>query len=118
LKNKISNFTALFHFAEGLALILSGVALLEKSSRMPYFLFFIGVVYLGLGAFEFFFDQAEKQRLRPVLLTVMGTVFLTAAAVFLAFNYFNSGNTWAYITAGVIAVMGIFILTIRKHKEE
>jgi uncharacterized membrane protein len=117
LENKIPNFTALFHFAEGIALILIGFALLEKSSRLPFFLFFIGAVYLGLGAFEFFTDAAEKKKLRPLLSTVMGIVFLVAASVFMAFNFFNSGNTWAYITAGVIAVMGVFILTIRRHKQ-
>ncbi len=113
---KISNFTALFHIAEGIALILVGFALLKKSSRLPYFLFFIGVVYLGLGAFEFFTNADEKKKLRPLLLTVMGTVFLLAAGVFLCFNFFNSRNTWAYITTVVIAVMGVFILSIGKSK--
>jgi len=117
LEKKIPNFTALFHFAEGIALILIGFSLLEKSSRMPYFLFFIGAVYLGLGAFEFFTDAAAKKKLRPLLLTVMGIVFLFAAAIFMAFNFFHSGNTWAYITAGIIAVMGVFILTIRRLKQ-
>lgn len=116
LQRKITNFTALFRFAEGIALILIGLIFLEKSSRLPYFFFFAGIIYLGLGLFEFFTDPEEKKRLRPLLLTVLGTVFLFAAAVFLAFNFFNSGNTWAYIVAGVIAVMGIFLLVIRKRK--
>ena len=116
LQKKIPNFTALFRFAEGMALILIGVIFLEKSSRLPYFFFFAGACYLGLGLFEFFTDADEKKRLRPLLLTVLGIVFLIAAAIFLAFNFFNSGNTWAYIITGVIAVMGIFILTLRKRK--
>lgn len=116
LEKKIPNFTALFHVAEGMALIVSGIALLEKSSRLPYFLFFLGVVYLGLGAFGFFTNAADKKRLRPLLWTVMGTVFLIAAIVFLAFNFFNSGNVWAYISAGIIAVMGLFFLFVLKRK--
>ncbi len=115
LEKKIPNFTALFHVAEGLALIVSGLALLEKSSRLPYFLFFIGVVYLGLGAFNFFTDAAGKKKLAPLLWTVMGTVFLFAAAVFLVFNSLNSKNAWAYISAGIIAVMGVFFLLVRNR---
>lgn len=116
LEKKIPNFTALFHVAEGMALIVSGVALLEKSSRLPYFLFFIGAVYLGFGAFEFFTDATEKRKLRPFFLTIMGILFLVAAAVFVAFNFFNSGNVWAYISAGIIAVMGFFFLFVLKSK--
>ena len=116
IEKKIPNFTALFHVAEGIALVLIGFALLEKSSRLPYFYLFAGVIYQGLGGFEFFTDADEKKRLRPLLFIVMGTVFLLAAIVFLAFNFFNSRDTWAYITTGVFAVMGIFLLLIRKRK--
>ncbi|MBN2398746.1 MAG: hypothetical protein JXI33_00215 [Candidatus Aminicenantes bacterium] len=116
LEKKIPNFTALFHVAEGIALILIGFALLKKSSRMPYFLFFIGVVYLGLGAFGFFIDADKKKKLRPLLLTVMGIVFLLAALVAFTLNYLGSGNSWAYFTAGLIFVMGLFILFVRKRK--
>jgi hypothetical protein len=114
IEKKIPNITAIFHGLEGTALILVGLILLEKSSRLPYFLFFAGVLYLGIGAFGFFTDAAEKKRWRPLLMTVLGIIFLLAAVVFTAFNFFNSGNTWAYITAGVIAIMGLFILFIRK----
>lgn len=116
IERKVPNFSAFFRVAEGLALILLGFALLEKSSRMPYYWIFIGIAYLGMGAFEFFTDADEKKRLRPLLLTVMGSVFLFAALVFAAFNFSNSGNLWAYITSGVFFVMGIFLLFIRRRK--
>lgn len=115
LERKIPNFSAFFHVAEGLALIVLGFALLEKSSRMPYYLFFVGAVYLGIGAFEFFTDNDEKKRLRSLWLTAMGGVFLLAALVFAVFNFFNSGNFWAYFTCGVLAVMGLFFLFMRRR---
>jgi hypothetical protein len=116
LEKKIPNFYALFHIAEGLALIVTGIALLEKSSRLPYFLFFLGAIYLGLGAFNFFTDASEKKRLQPLLVTGMGIVFLVAAAVFLVFNYLNSRNSWAYFITAVIALVGIFFLVVIRKK--
>jgi len=115
IERKVPNFTALFHVVEGMALISVGFALLEKSSRLPYYFIFVGVACLGIGAFEFFTDADEKKRLRPLFLTAMGSVFLLAAIVFAAFNFFNSGNLWAYITTGVLAVMGIFFLFVLRR---
>jgi len=114
IEKKVRNFSALFRVAEGLALIVVGVVLLEKSARMPYFLFFAGALNIGLGVFEFFTSAEDKKRLRPVLLAVMGVVFLGAALVFSAFNYFNSGNAWAYGISGVFAAMGLFLLLFRR----
>ena len=118
IEKKVANFAALFHVAEGLSLVLVGVMLLEKSARLPYFLLFAGVVYLGLGVFGFFTDAADQERLRPKLLAALGTVFLVAALVFAAFNFFQSRNAWAYITAGVIAACGLFLLLFRRKTAE
>ncbi len=114
IEKKVPNFTALFHVIEGIALILIGFVLLEKSSRMPYFLFFIGFIYLLLGAFNLFADEEQKKKFAPRLPLVLGAVFWAAALVALTLNYLNSGNTWAYITAGVMAVMGSFLLLVRR----
>ncbi len=114
IEKRIHNFTALFHVAEGISVILVGLVLLEKSHRLPYFFFFIGAVYLALGAFEFFTDAAEKQKLRPVFLAVLGTVFLLAALVAFVLNFLGSNNSWVYITSGIIAVCGLFILLVRR----
>jgi uncharacterized membrane protein len=114
IEKKVANFAALFHVAEGLSLVLVGVLLLEKSARLPYFLLFAGAVYIGLGVYEFFTDATAKKKLRPKLLAVLGTVFLVAALVFAAFNFFHSRNAWAYITCGVIAACGLFLLVCRR----
>jgi hypothetical protein len=114
IEKRLPNFGALFHLAEGLALILVGLLLLEKSARLPYFFMFIGVAYLGASGFEWFTTPDQKQRLRSRYLAVLGSVFLLAALVFSAFNFFNSGNTWAYITSGVIAAAGLFLLFVRR----
>jgi len=113
IAKRIRNFSALFRVAEGLALVPVGIVLLEKSARMPYFIFFAAALNLGLGAFEFFTSADEKKRLRPLLLAVMGSVFLAAALVFSAFNYFNSGNAWAYGISGIFAACGLFLLLFR-----
>lgn len=117
IEKRIHNFTALFHVAEGSALILIGLALLEKSARLPYVFFFIGAVYLALGAFEFFTDAAEKKELRPVFLAVLGTVFLLAALVAFVLNFLGANDSWVFIVAGVFAVCGLFILLVRRKAE-
>jgi hypothetical protein len=114
IENKIRNFTALFYVAEGISLVLVGLVLLEKSARLPYVMFFIGAVYLGIGAFEFFTDAAKKKELRPVLLAVLGTVFLLAALVAFVLNFLGSNNSWVFIIAGMFAVCGLFILLVRR----
>jgi len=114
IDKKMPNFTALFHIAEGISLILIGSLLLEKSSRMPYFLFFLGSVYLAIGAFNLFSSEQQKKKFAPKLPLVLGAGFWTAALVALILNYLNSGNTWAYITAGVMAAVGSFLLLVRR----
>jgi hypothetical protein len=111
---KVANFTALFHVAEGVSLILVGFVLLEKSARMPYFMFFIGACYLGIGAFEFFTSAEAKQRLRPVQMAVLSAVFLAAAVVAVVLNSLGTRNAWVYIMAGVMAAMAALILLVRR----
>ena len=114
-EKKIPNFTALFHVAEGIGLILIGFVLLKKSQRLPYFLFFIGAVYLALGAFNLFTNEEQKKKSAPRLPLALGTVFLIAALVAITLNVLGSGNTWAYLTAGVMAAIGSFLLLFRKR---
>jgi len=92
--------------------------LLEKSVRMPYFIFFAAALNLGLGIFEFFTDAEDKKRLRLLLMAVLGGVFLAAALVFTAFNFFHSGNAWAHFTSGILAACALFLLLLRRKTSE
>jgi drug/metabolite transporter (DMT)-like permease len=114
IEKRIPNFARLFHVAEGLALIAIGVALLEKSSRIPYFFMFAGVAYLAIGIFEFVTTAETKKRLEPRFVAVMGAAFLLFAAVAAVLNTLGTRNAWAYITSGVIAVVGAFMLIARR----
>lgn len=117
MEKKVRNFTALFHVIGGISLILIGFVLLEKGSRLPYFFSFIGAVYLALGACELFTNAAEKMKLRPPFLTLLGTALLAAAVGTLAINLFGLGKSWAYIMATMLAAIGMFILLVRKRAE-
>jgi len=114
IEQRIPNFAKLFHVAEGMALMAIGIALLEKSSRIPYFFMFAGVVYLAIGIFEFVTNAETKKRLAPRFIAVMGAAFLLFAAVAAVLNTLGTRNAWAYITSGVIAVVGAFILISRR----
>ncbi len=108
------HFTALFHVAEGTFLVFIGIVLLEEDSRQPYFFFFAGAAYLALGVFELFRNAAERKDLLRFFLTVPATVFLAAAGVALFVNLFGSNNTRVFFTAGVLAVIGMFVMLVRK----
>lgn len=113
IERRIPNFPKLFHVAEGMALMAIGIALLEKSSRLPYFFMFAGAAYLAVGIFEFVTGAEAKKRLAPRFAAVMGGAFLLFAAVAAVLNTLHTRNTWAYITAGVIAAVGAFMLIVR-----
>ncbi len=115
IEQRIAHFSKLFHVAEGLALIAIGVALLEKSSRIPYFFMFAGVAYLAIGIFEFVTKDKAKERLAPRFATVMGAAFLLFAAVAVVLNTLGTRNGWAYFTSGIIAVVGVLLLALRRR---
>jgi hypothetical protein len=115
IEKRIRNFTALFHVAEGIALGLIGLLLLEESTRLPYFLFFIGLMYLAVGIFLLFTDPAGRKRLAPRFAAVMGWAFLLFAATAVVLNTLHARNGWAYFTAGLMVVMGVFLLVARRR---
>ena len=112
------HFTALFHVAEGVFLIIIGLVLLGKDSRQPYFFIPAGMAYLALGTFELFRDAAKKKDLLRFFLTVTATVFLAAAGIALVVNLFGANNIWVYCTAEVLAVSGTFIMLTRKKARQ
>lgn len=114
IERRIPNFPKLFHVAEGLALLAIGIALLEKSSRLPYFFMFAGLAYLAVGIFEFATKDEAKARLAPRFTAIMGGAFLLFAVVAAILNTLNTRNGWAYFTAGLIAAVGAFLLIARR----
>jgi uncharacterized membrane protein HdeD (DUF308 family) len=116
-KNEL-HFTALFHVAEGVFLIIIGLVLLGKDSRQPYLFIPAGAAYLFLGSRELFRDAAKKKDMLRLFLTVTATVFLTAAGIALAVNLFGANSTRAYFTAEVLAVSGMFIMLVRKKARQ
>jgi membrane protein YdbS with pleckstrin-like domain len=56
---------------------------------------------------------AANKKLPHFFMTVLATVFLTAAVAASLANLFGANNTWVYFTAGVLTVSGLFILLAR-----
>lgn len=107
-------FNALFHIAEGVFLAFIGLVLLEKDSRQPYFFFVVGAAYLLLGYFDLFRAAAAAKKLLRFFMTLLATVFLAAAAIALVVNLFGANDPMVFLTAGVLAVCGLFIVLARK----
>jgi hypothetical protein len=114
LGKKIRNFTSLFHIAEGLALGFAGWIFLEtKGSKIPYFLFFLGVVYIAIGLALFTTGDAEKEKMAKRLSVILGIILIAAAGVTVAVDVVFFRDPWMFVTAGVMAVVGAFLLIIR-----
>lgn len=115
IEKRIPNFSKLFHVAEGLALIAVGLALLEKSARIPYFFLFTGFAYLAAGIFDFFTTPESKQRLAPRFAAAMGGAFVLFGAIAIALNTLGARNGWVYAIAGLMAAMGLLLLLARRR---
>ena len=114
LGKKIRNFTALFQIAEGLALGFAGLIFLEtKGSKIPYFLFFIGVVQVVIGLAFFLTRDAEKEKMAKRLSFILGIILFAAAGVTVAVDFIFFKDLWMYVTAGVMAAVGAGLLIIR-----
>lgn len=120
IEKKIPHFSAVFHVLEGLALIAAAIILLEKKgSRIPYFLLFIGVIYIVLGTVQLLAPQKDREKYLLRLQLVLGIVFLAAAVLSFVLNILRDGNVWMYVMAAVLAAGGIGILVTRgifKHR--
>lgn len=115
IEKKVPNFSAIFHVLEGSALIASAIILLEKGrSRIPYFLFFIGAVYLILGIVRFFTPEKKREKYLHRLQLVLGVAFLAAAAATLVLNAVFVHIIWMTVTAAALAVAGIILLLAGK----
>ena len=119
LAKRIKNFTALFHVAEGLALLVIGLILYQEgSSRLPYFYVFIGAVFCVIGIIFFFVEDERKERVRSLAQLWMGIAFFAAGLVTFFLNQAGEGNVWVTVIAIVFAAGGV-VMVVRalRHKK-
>ncbi len=118
LEKRIRNFTATFHIAEGLALIFIGfIFLREGGSRLQYFYFFLGFVYVIIGSIFLFAREERKERLKFQVQLWIGVAFLAAGAVTFLLNRTPNGSPWADFTALVFAGAGLMMIVRRIRKK-
>jgi len=115
LSRRIPNFTALFHIAEGIALTLVGAILLEKGARIPYFLFFIGAIYLVIGTIQFLAKAEQQERILPRIQLVVGFLFIMGGFAAVTYNLLDDRNKWMFIISGVMVAAGVFLLILRRR---
>ena len=119
LEEKIKNFTATFHVAEGLALLFIGVIFLrEGGSRLQYFYFFIGAVYLAVGLIFFFCPKEKRERMKVRVQLWIGIAFLAAGILTFFLNRAGDSSPWANFVALIFAGAGLAMIvrTILKKK--
>lgn len=114
IENKVKNFTALFHIAEGSALVFIGLIYLEEgSARVSYFLFFIGIVYFAIGLTFFFVKEEKKIQVQKRLQFWIGIAFLAAGLVAFILNQIYDNNLWINILSILLLSIGLVFIFIR-----
>jgi hypothetical protein len=112
LEEKIKNFTATFHVAEGLALLFVGsIFLREAGSRLQYFYFSVGLV--------FFFCPAEKREKAQFQVQVwLGIAFMAAGIFTFVMNRFGETSPWADVVALVFVAVGLAMIVRTRLKKK
>jgi hypothetical protein len=115
IEQRIHHFAAIFHVLEGLVEILCATLFLVRGSRwLPVFLFFIGAMYVFIGAIQFFCrhndPQATMLRLKPYL----GGAFIIFAAAVSAVNALTSRSRVVFIMTAFVVGIGLFLVFWRK----
>jgi uncharacterized membrane protein HdeD (DUF308 family) len=119
IEKRIKNFKATFHVAEGIALIFIGIVFLkEGSSQIPYFYFFLGMVYLVIGFLFYFINEENKERMEIQTQLWIGIVFLLAGLLAFLLNLIQKNTGWAIAVSLLLAAAGIMliVMSIRKRK--
>jgi peptidoglycan/LPS O-acetylase OafA/YrhL len=119
LEEKIRNFTATFHVAEGLALLFVGsIFLREAGSRLQYFYFFIGAAFLAVGL-VFFFCPAEKREKAQFQVQIwLGIAFMAAGIFTFVMNRFGETSPWADVVALVFVAVGLAMIVRTRLKKK
>jgi hypothetical protein len=113
LEKRIQNAHALFHAAEGVALGLLAIVLLEKGKlRMPLLLLLIALFYLVLGIVESRPPARRAQLVGPMLRS-FGWAYLAAGLLLAGSTALGDHNVWAFGTAGFLAIIGAALLLLR-----
>lgn len=111
----LKRFDAAFFLLEGVAFLLAGLILLEKEgSKIPYFLLFISLLYMIIGAALLFTKEASKEKVMENITILLKYLFLSAALITLVVNIIFFNSVWMYIMAIMLVASGLFGDLIKK----
>lgn len=119
LAKRIPNFTALFHVAEGTALLLIGLIFFQEgNTRLPYFYLFLGAVFCVIGIIFFAVKDEHKERMRGLVQLWIGIAFLAAGLMTLVLNQAGEGERWVIVISFVFAAGGtVMVVRALRHKK-
>ena len=114
IENKFKKFDSLFFLLEGSALFLAGLILYEKGgSKIPYFLFFLALVYTILGAASLYANEQNKEEVFTRIGKILGSMFILAGIAALIVNIIWFNSFWMYLISIVLAVMGFIQIKLK-----
>jgi hypothetical protein len=114
IEKRTESAHALFHVAEGVAIVLSALALIEGGQlRIPLILLFAGLGYAVLGVVE---SQPADRRARLVgpLRTSFGCASIVGGIVLAWLAAYGDRSVWAFAVAVVLAGTGGALMLWRR----
>jgi hypothetical protein len=114
LERRLESSHGLFHVAEGVAIVLSAIVMIEDGRlRMPLVLLFAGLAYVASGAFESL-PRSRRECYVGLFQRAFGVAFLVASLALAGATILHDGDAWALGAAGVIASVGLVFLLLPK----
>lgn len=108
LKPYVKNIDVFFQITEGIVSVLSAILMFEEGkSRIPYFIFFIGLVLILLGIIRLKINQGNWHLYGKKVIKYIGLAFLIFGSGAIIINTIRDKNGWVYFTSGLFLFMGV-----------
>lgn len=107
LEKRIKNFTATFHIAEGVALLMVGWILFQEGSRrIHYFYIFLGGIFCIIGLTILLSRKESREKLQFLLMQWIGIAFVAAGLLTFILNRIGDKDIWITAIAAVLVLAG------------
>ncbi len=115
LEKRMKKIDALFHFAQGAVLIVSGLILKEQGKiRIPMIILFTGFIYLILGLLTYHMNETNREPLGRRFMFGLGLAFIAVALGLLIYTLSHDRNAWALGFSVFFLILGILYTFFNK----
>lgn len=116
-EKRVKHGQGVFHILEGMVEMITAFILFQGTKKMiPFFLFFIGVVYFIMGIVEHYQTPENKERLMRQFGFWMGFAFITFSCAISIFNLLTTNKPAVYLMTVLMVWIGWFLIYLKNTK--